>query len=154
MFFANSSVYPLISIQILNSHQLFNVYHLTHVNLQGYTFFFTADVNDSGQCSIARKGIYAYQDKTFDCSGTVNIGCQTPNEIIVETTCSKDADQFRKGKCDVLQIFHPGIVSFLHVSIGRVILSVKRLKELQSHLAFSILFYFHQENMSVKIIPP
>lgn len=54
------------------------------------------DVNDSGQCSIARKGIYAYQDKTFDCSGTVNIGCQTPNEIVVETTCSKDADQFRK----------------------------------------------------------
>ena len=72
-----------------------------HINDQLF-FFLTADVNDSGQCSIARKGIYAYQDKTFDCSGTVNIGCQTPNEIVVETTCSKDADQFRKGKLNLL----------------------------------------------------
>ena len=96
-------------------------------------------MNDSGQCSIARKGIYAYQDKTFDCSGTVNIGCQTPNEIIVETTCSKDADQFRKGKCDALQIYHLGIVSFLHVSIGRVILSVKRAS-MAEHFQFYSIF--------------
>lgn len=54
------------------------------------------DVNDSGQCSIARKGIYSYQDKTFDCSGTVNIGCKTPNEIIVETSCSKESQQLKK----------------------------------------------------------
>ena len=58
---------------------------------------FSADVNDSGQCSIARKGVYSYQDKTFDCSGTVNIGCKTPNEIIVETSCSKGSQQLQKG---------------------------------------------------------
>ena len=57
----------------------------------------SADVNDAGQCSIARKGIYSYQDKTYDCSGTVNIGCQTPNEIVIETSCSKKSEELKKG---------------------------------------------------------
>ena len=54
-------------------------------------------MNDAGQCSIARKGIYSYQDKTYDCSGTVNIGCQTPNEITIETSCSKESQELKKG---------------------------------------------------------
>jgi hypothetical protein len=50
-------------------------------------FYLTADVNDSGQCSITRKGIYDYQDKASDCRGTVNIGCSTPNKITIDTKC-------------------------------------------------------------------
>jgi len=63
-------------------------------------FCLTADVNDAGQCSITRKGIYTYRDKASECTGTVNIGCTTPNKIIIDTKCK---DQFsnaykEKGK--------------------------------------------------------
>ena len=46
-----------------------------------------ADVNDAGQCSITRKGVYTYQDKASECTGTVNIGCATPNKITIDTRC-------------------------------------------------------------------
>ncbi|KAH3696885.1 hypothetical protein DPMN_084365, partial [Dreissena polymorpha] len=45
------------------------------------------DVNDAGQCSITRKGVYTYQDKASECTGTVNIGCATPNKITIDTRC-------------------------------------------------------------------
>ena len=48
---------------------------------------FVADANDAGQCSITRKGVYTYQDKASTCSGTVNIGCATPNKIVIDTQC-------------------------------------------------------------------
>ena len=69
-------------------------------------FCLTADVNDAGQCSITRKGIYTYRDKASECTGTVNIGCTTPNKIIIDTKCK---DQFsnaykEKGKLNNIDL--------------------------------------------------
>ncbi|WAR24267.1 hypothetical protein MAR_037936 [Mya arenaria] len=63
------------------------------------------DANDAGQCSITRKGIYNYQDKASMCTGTVDIGCSTPNRITIETRCS-DPHQLSARHTEKVEILH------------------------------------------------
>ncbi|XP_060601165.1 uncharacterized protein LOC132754542 [Ruditapes philippinarum] len=64
------------------------------------------DVNDSGQCSITRKGIYDYQDKASDCRGTVNIGCSTPNKITIDTKCPANKYNVKTEKVEILHCLY------------------------------------------------
>ena len=65
------------------------------VSIRGSYYLSSADVNDAGQCSITRKGIFNYQDKASECTGTVNIGCRRPNEIVIDTMCPSHRSTIR-----------------------------------------------------------
>ncbi|KAL4236746.1 hypothetical protein ACF0H5_005130 [Mactra antiquata] len=64
------------------------------------------DVNDSGQCSITRMGVYEYQDKASDCRGTVNIGCNTPNKIMIDTQCPTNNNDMMTEKVEILHCLY------------------------------------------------
>lgn len=67
---------------------------------------FIPDVNDAGQCSNTRKGIFEYQDKASDCRGTVNIGCNTPNKIVIDTQCPATKNSVMTEKVEILQCLY------------------------------------------------
>lgn len=65
------------------------------------------DVNDSGLCSITRKGIYSFQDKASECTGKVNIGCSTPNKITIDIICPSHKSSIRHSeKVEILHCLH------------------------------------------------
>lgn len=67
---------------------------------------FIPEVGPGGQCSEARTGVHTYQDKASDCSGTVTIGCKSPDKMEIETKCKDPTGLALIQKVEILNCYH------------------------------------------------